>query len=310
MELRKKVTDIALSKHMSSGELVAQMGRGGGFTAKKVSVAVDILEEMVKDGDCANFLSFTGNVIATGLRGVIKDLVKERIFDVVITTCGAIDHDFARIWAAYYHGSFFADDAELRGRGISRLGNVFIPDESYGVTIEKRIRPILKDIWKSGLKELSTRELCREIGRRLKSEDSILYWCWKNRVPIFIPAITDGAVGSQLWMFSQQHDFKLSPLRDEQELSDIVFGAKRTGALVIGGGVSKHHTIWWNQFRGGLDRVVYVTTAVEWDGSLSGAKVREAISWGKVKEKARFVTVEGDATVLLPLMVAALLERL
>ena len=94
------------------------------------------------------------------------------------------------------------------------------------------------------------------------------------------------------------------------ELADIVFGAKRTGALMIGGGISKHHTIWWNQFRGGLDYAVYITTAPEWDGSLSGARMREAVSWGKVKEKAKYVTVEGDATVLLPLIAGALIERL
>ena len=52
------------------------------------------------------------------------------------------------------------------------------------------------------------------------------------------------------------------------------------------------------------------TTALEYDGSLSGARVREGISWGKVSEKAKQVTIEGDATVLLPLMIKAVLERI
>ena len=75
---------------------------------------------------------------------------------------------------------------------------------------------------------------------------------------------------------------------------------------MIGGGISKHHVIWWNQFRDGLDYAVQVTTAPEGDGSLSGARVSEAVSWGKVKPEARRVTVEGDATVLLPLLAGAL----
>jgi deoxyhypusine synthase len=79
---------------------------------------------------------------------------------------------------------------------------------------------------------------------------------------------------------------------------------------MLGGGISKHHTIWWNQFRGGLDAALYITTAVEWDGSLSGARTREAVSWGKVKPTARHTTVDGDVTVLFPLMVGAALERL
>ncbi|TLZ93175.1 MAG: deoxyhypusine synthase, partial [Methanobacteriota archaeon] len=138
----------------------------------------------------------------------------------------------------------------------------------------------------------------------------LLWWAWKNRIPVYVPAIFDGAVGYQLWSFWQDHkDFSIDQFRDEGELSDLVFGAKESGALMIGGGVSKHHTIWWNQFRGGLDLAVYITTAPEWDGSLSGARLREGISWGKVKETAKQVTIEGDATAILPLMIAAALVR-
>src|SRR5438093_7900065 len=122
--------------------------------------------------------------------------------------------------------------------------------------------------------------------------------------------IFDGAVGYQLWSFWQEHkEFAIDQFRDEADLADLVFKAKETGALMIGGGVSKHHTIWWNQFRGGLDHAVYITTAPEWDGSLSGARVREGISWGKVKETANQVTIEGDASAILPMMIAAALGR-
>ncbi|MFQ6086152.1 MAG: deoxyhypusine synthase [Candidatus Bathyarchaeia archaeon] len=304
------VEDIKLQGGMTVSDTVAQMGRAGGFTGKKLADSVDVLESMIKDGDCVKFLSFPANLIATGLRGVIKDLVRRKLFDVVVTTCGTLDHDFARVWASYYHGSFLADDAELHRRGINRIGNIFVPNDSYGITIEKRLQPMLQKMWKNGLREISTRELCWEIGKRVRSEDSILHWCWKNKVPIFVPSITDGAVGSQIWLFSQRHPLKINILRDEQELSDIVFQAKRLGALVVGGGVSKHHTIWWAQFKDGLDYAVYVTTAGEWDGSLSGARVEEAISWGKVKEDAKFSMIKGDATVILPLMVASVLDRL
>jgi deoxyhypusine synthase len=99
-------------------------------------------------------------------------------------------------------------------------------------------------------------------------------------------------------------------LKDEGEINDLIFSAKKTGALIVGGGISKHHTIWWNQFKDGLDYVVYVSTADEWDGSLSGARPREAVSWGKISEKAKRVMVEGDATLLLPVMLSSLLSRL
>jgi deoxyhypusine synthase len=95
---------------------------------------------------------------------------------------------------------------------------------------------------------------------------------------------------------------------DETKLSDLVYEANKSGAFIIGGGISKHHTLWWNQFRGGLDYAVSITTASEWDGSLSGALVAEAISWGKVKGKAKQTTIHGEATTLLPFIYAALMR--
>ena len=310
MKMGKKVEDIKISKKMRVNNLVAQMEKSGGFTAKKVGAGVDILEKMFKEEDCVRFLSFPACIIATGCRGVIKELVKRKRIDVVITTSGTLDHDIARAWKNYYHGDFSMDDIQLHKHGVNRLGNILIPNENYGIILEKKMQPILKEIYRNK-KEYSTKEIIWEFGKRIKNENSIIYWCYKNRIPMFVPGIMDGAFGSNLWMFWQTHkDFKIDLFRDEHELSDIIFTAKKTGALMIGGGISKHHTIWWNQFRDGLDYAVYITTAVEYDGSLSGARIREGISWGKVKEKAKMITIDGDATVLLPLMIAAVMDRL
>jgi deoxyhypusine synthase len=186
-----------------------------------------------------------------------------------------------------------------------------VPNDSYGIIIEQKIQAMLQDLYKEGKRELSTSELAHEIGLRCCNETSILYWAAKNNIPVFIPGITDGAVGYQLWFFSQDHhDFKINLLKDEGDLSNIVFDAKESGALIVGGGISKHHTIWWNQFKDGLNYVVYITTADEWDGSLSGARPREAVSWGKINEKAKRIMIEGDATVVMPIMTSALLDRL
>jgi len=307
--LKRPVRDIEMPRARGVAGLVAQMDAAGGFTAKKVAVGVDILRAMFRDPGCATFLSFPAALVATGVRGVLRALVQRKLVDVVITTCGTADHDLARTWRDYYHGDFEMDDVALHRLGVNRLGNVLVPNESYGIILEKKLQPWLREMYRTQ-KAWSTKELLWEFGRRAGDRGSILYWCWKNRIPIVVPAITDGAVGYQLWSFWQDHkDFRIEEFRDETDLSDIVFTAKRSGALMIGGGVSKHHTIWWNQFRGGLDYAVYITTAPEWDGSLSGAKVREGISWGKVKETARQITIEGDASALLPLMVAAALER-
>ena len=134
---------------------------------------------------------------------------------------------------------------------------------------------------------------------------------------VIVPGIMDGAVGSQIWMFSQKHpDFKLNMIKDADTLiKPMIFKAKKSGALMIGGGISKHHTLWWNQYRDGLDFAVYITTAQEFDGSLSGALVREAISWGKVTQNAKQTTIHAEANnsfavLILRIVIKAKIKKL
>jgi len=305
------VKDIRLRSGITVKELLDQFYAAGGFTAKKLAEAARIFLDMVKDPEAKIFFSFPAAILATGTRGVVVELVKRGLVDVIITTCGSWDHDVARSVAGnYYHGRFELDDYELREKGIFRLGNVLVPMEVYSQGIERFMQAVLSELYDSGVRSLATYELSWELGKRL-GEDSFLYWAWKRGVPVIVPGPYDGAVGFQVFMFQEQHsDFLLDLRRDEKLLAKIVFTAKRTGALMIGGGISKHHTIWWNQFKDGLDYAVYITTAPEWDGSLSGARTREAVSWGKISVRAKHITVEGEATVLLPLLAAYVIDEL
>ena len=305
-----EVKDIKVKKGMSVNDLVKMMGESGGFTSQKLADAADIVEKMVKNKDCLRILSFPACIMATGTRGVIVDMVKNGYIDLIITTCGTLDHDLSRTWRAYYKGDFMMDDEKLRENEISRLGNVLVPDECYGLILEEKLAPMFEEIFKDTL-SLSTHEIIDQVGARLDNEDSLLYQCHKHNVPIFVPGITDGSFGCQLWMYYQMHrKLRIDLFGDEQMLSEMTDEAKETGAIIIGGGISKHHVIWWNQFRGGLDYAIYLTTAQEFDGSLSGAQIREAVSWGKVKPDAKKMTVEGDATISLPIIMAAVEDRL
>ena len=287
------------------------MSTSGGFQSRNLSYGVDILRTMRGEKRCTKFLSFVGALLSTGVRGIIRDMLKDNMFDCVITTCGALDHDVARTYRRYYAGDFRMDDSILLKKKIHRLGNVLVPEVSYGSLIEKKVQSCLEDLYNSQKvkQDFSAYEIISHIGSTL-DESSFLYWAHKRKIPVIVPGIVDGAVGSQIWLFQQQHkDFKIDILKDESKLSDLVYDATKTGAFMIGGGISKHHTLWWNQFRGGLDYAVYITSAPEWDGSLSGALVSEAISWGKVAEKAKQTTIHGEATTLLPFIYAASKRR-
>jgi deoxyhypusine synthase len=307
----EKVRDVHLSPSDDLVSMVDKMGRSGGFMAKNLWQAARILTEMAKDDDCTKFLSFPAAPVATGLRGVLVDMVKDGLVDVIITASGTLDHDIARSRADYYHGSFQLDDSRLLEDGYHRLGNLLVPLKNYGPVIEATMQPLLSELYEKGTRSVSSEELSAEIGKTLSSRDSLLTCAQRKGVPVIVPGIMDGSVGSQLWLFAESHrDFKVDVIADERRLSDLVHESKRAGALVIGGGISKHHLIWWNMFRGGLDYACYLTTAVEYDGSLSGAQVREAISWGKVKQRAKQVTLYAEATTVLPLVVTYALTKI
>ncbi|MEM0452262.1 MAG: deoxyhypusine synthase [Nitrososphaerota archaeon] len=306
----ESVRDLEVSGETSISELIKQFQKSGGFVCYYVSKAVDILRKMVSRDDCVRWISFPAAPIATGTRGVIVKSLRERYFHKVVTTCGMLDHDIARSISGYYSGEFESDDVELSRSRIHRLGSIYIPSKSYGETLEKFMDKFLEYVYDQGIREIGSFELCRLLGEYIEDEDTILRTAYKREIEIFVPGIVDGAIGTCIWLFHQKHrDFKLNLFRDLDKLAEITFKSKCSGALIIGGGISKHFLLWWNQFSGGLDYAVQITTAVEYDGSLSGARLSEAITWGKLKENAEYVTVYGDATLILPILIAGIESR-
>jgi deoxyhypusine synthase len=278
-----------------------------GFSAEALYKGVEVLKELVKEADL-RFLSFTANLVSTGLRGLFADLIRKGYFNIIITTGGTIDHDIARSFGGkYYKGSFDYDDSMLKEMEIHRLGNILVPFESYGKVIEDVVRKYIGEITKIK-KEWSAYELLWEFGKRIEDNHSILKAAYERKVPVIVPGVIDGSFGTNLFIQSQFTGLKLNLFEDMKLVKDLVFSCKKSGALIIGGGISKHHTIWWNQFKDGLDYTIYVTTAQEYDGSLSGAKPREAISWNKVKPSGKSVVIYGDATIILPILTASLLS--
>jgi deoxyhypusine synthase len=323
------VKDYDFANLVDAKSLIDQMATAGGFTATKLAHARDILRDMKSeidevDGDAGkviNWLSFPACLCATGTRGFFIEAIKRKMFNVVSTTCGMLDHDIARAYKHYYHGSFDLDDIELGEHQLMRLGNVIVPNSSYGEIIESVVMPVLEEIRTDRIAETGKQgadawigfgsiHLVWELGKRIGTPDSLIHWAYKNKIPVCIPGITDGSIGAQLFMFRQKYrDFHIDTLADEQVMSDMTWDVEKSNALMVGGGISKHHVIWWNQYRGGLDSAVYITTAPEHDGSLSGARPREAISWGKMRAEAPNVCVEGDASVLLPLLGSDLFRK-
>ena len=301
-----QVVDLNLDKVKSVSDLVTAFGLSG-FQSSSLADAVRVIEEMKKDKDCIVYFGFTANLIASGLRGVVTELCKKKIIDVVVTTAGSLEHDLIKHYKPYLKGDFDLDDNALHKQGINRIGNVLVPSDRY-VVLEEKIKPIFTKMLASG-KAISPSGISKEIGLTL-GEDSFQYWCSKNNIPVFCPGITDGALGLQMYFFKQDHkDFSVDVTADMKTLADITLNAEKTGAIILGGGITKHHIIGANIVRDGLNYAVYFTTASEFDGSLSGARPKEAKSWGKISASSKTATVYGDATITFPIVVKALKER-
>jgi deoxyhypusine synthase len=276
-----------------------------GFQATNVAKAVSIIERMKKE-KATIFLTFTSNMIASGLRGIIAEMCKRKFVDAIITAGGSLDHDLIKSAKPYQLGDFMMDDKELHKKGVNRIGNILVPNDRYEY-LEGFMMESFEELYKKE-KTVSPSQIARNIGEKT-GEDSFLHWCTKNKIPVFCPGITDSAIGLQTYFFKQKRkDFAIDVTKDMNELAQLALNADKTGGLILGGGISKHHAIGVNLLRGGFDYAIYVTTSSPWDGSLSGARTNEGISWGKIKEGATHVTVDSDATIALPLIMARFLK--
>lgn len=302
------IKDLKWKKDMKVSELVNSFGNLG-FQSIELKKASNVIVKMKKD-NAKVFLTFTSNMVTSGLRGFFAQLIKLKIADIIVTTVGGLEEDIMKAHGERFMiGDFNADDVELHEKGINRVGNLMINNESY-MKFEDLLNPILTKLYEKQ-KRWAVSELLREIGLLLDDENSILYQAAKNNVPIFCPAITDGAFGFHLYLFQQKHkDFIVDVVKD---FGNILFSTThddKKGVICLGGSISKHHAILSTLLNGGANYAVYMTTSHKTSGSMSGATTEEAKSWGKVQDESDVATVNGDVTITFPLAMIAALDQL
>ena len=276
-----------------------------GFQATHLAEGIEISKKM-QDDDATIYLTCTSNIISSGLREVVASLIREGYVDVLITTSGSLTEDVIKSARPFKMGEWEADEAELREQGINRLGNLYVPSDRY-VWLEQYLYDFFDDFFADEQVRTPT-EFARELGERLDDEDSVLKQAADHDVPVYCPALTDAEVGNFLYYYRQANDVDIGIeiLDDYDKLIEQGLLADTTGLIAVGDGVPKHHAIMTNLFRGGADYVVYISTGMEGDGSLSGAPPDEAVSWGKIKEQeTNYTQIEAEATLVFPLLAAA-----
>jgi deoxyhypusine synthase len=305
----KRIDQMRLRAGMTVGELAEEMRRAGVIGAGRVGRAVEIVAEMFSDPDYTTFITLSGPLVPSGMRLVFRDLIRDGYVDAVVSNGANLVHDIVEAMGrAHMVGDVDVDDRVLMEKGINRAYDIFIESDTW-IALEEYIGGMLDDIPEEERVRVPIHGLIREIGLRIEDEGSILGTAAQKGVPIFSPGFLDSMLGIPLWMYSKRSRLVIDPIMDFDLLGEIVYEAKKSGAIILGGGTPKHHAQYMNTLRDGLDAAVQISSARVEDGSLSGAPLKESVSWGKLKGE-KTSTIFGDVTVVFPLIVAAALEKI
>jgi deoxyhypusine synthase len=299
----KEVNHIEITDKTNIEDLINSLADTG-FNAKRLALACKIYEEMVNDKECVKFFGLAGALIPAGMRNIIHDFIEEGFIDIFITTGATLTHDIAET-LGYHHlqGDINIDDSDLHEKEINRIYDIFLPNEVY-----EGIEDFVSQL-KIPDENMPVSEFLEFLGTKIPDdENSILKICAEKKIPIFCPAFTDSGLALQLGFHHQ--NLNLNHFKDMLKMVNLAWEAKKAGICIIGGGVPKNFIMQSLQFcPNSASYAIQITMDRPEPGGLSGATLREAISWGKVNENAKYSTVISDATIVLPLILWFLKER-
>jgi deoxyhypusine synthase len=301
------VEDLGLESNVKA--LLKGMAKTA-FNARRLGEALDILEKMTTTCDL-RVITVAGAVVPAGLRGLLREALTRRLFNVVVSTGANITHDLLMAFGGRHYRlklSDVEDEGALRAEGFCRIYDVAVRVEDFAV-MEKGLREILEGLED---KTYSTREILREIGLRIRDEGSFVRAAAMSSRDVVVPAFYDSILGVQVWSLTQTRRLRVLEALDLSYLVDLQFDVKRrggrTGILIVGGGSPKNFALQSALIAGKpFDYAVQITVDSPYYGGLSGATLREAVSWEKVLEKGEHCTVYCDFTVVLPLLLSALM---
>ena len=303
-----KVNQINVDNDMKIIDLINQFDESGVLGAGRVARACNILSDMIQDDEMSVFMSLGGPLIPGGMRNIVTQMIKNNHVDVIISSGANITHDLVEAFGGAHYRHEGKDDEELNEEGIGRIADINVGSDDFTI-FETEIIKIFEKI-SSEKSHVSIQELLHEIGLLIDDDNSFVATAARNNVPIFAPGLIDSMMGLQLWIFSQDHDFVVDAVADMHYLSDIVFDSPKVGAILLGGGLTKHYTLASNVIKGGLDAAIQITMDRPEAGSLGGAPLEEAKSWAKAKCGSSLASVVGDVTVIFPLIYAACLDKI
>lgn len=249
-----RVNQINVDNGMKIIDLIDQFDQSGVLGAGRVARACNVMADMIQDEDMSVFMSLGGPLIPGGMRNVVTRMIKEGHVNLIISSGANITHDLVEAFGGAHYRHEGKDDEELNEEGIGRIADINVGSDDFTV-FETEIIKIYEKI-ASEKPIVSIQELLYEVGLLVDDENSFVAAAARNNIPIFAPGLIDSMMGLQLWIFSQDHEFVVDAVADMHYLSDIVFESEKVGAILLGGGLTKHYTLASNVIKGGLDAAI------------------------------------------------------
>lgn len=328
--LKKKIVPFDPLKATTPDDLLTQLSTCS-FQGRSLAYALEVWEAMVKDKKCLRGISLAGAMVPAGMGLIVIRLIERRLIDFIVCTGATLSHDMCNTVAdddqAHYLGDEFADDLELRDAEINRIYDTYLSEHGFrsAESAMQTLVPKMKLQVNGDRLSVSTAEFCRQIGRMLPGR-SILTAAAKHGVTIFVPAVSDAEMGLNIVKMNaertkNQPKIEFDTLADVEEFAQMVISKPKAGLVSIGGGVPRN---WAQQVypylnmkvkdkrvkAEGYQYGVRITTDRPEFGGLSGCTISESKSWGKYETQAVEASVICDATIALPLLTSALLQRL
>ncbi len=305
--MKNKVEHIIISKGMTVNELARKMSGSGVFGAGRIANAADVMEAMIKDKECTVFLGQAGAMVPGGMKDIMIDMLENKYVGVLVATGATLTHDMVEAIGYGHFKGIRMDDIELNKKGIDRIYDSFMSNDVY-VGLEN----FFKKHFDALSKAKTIKEFLWMIGKLLPDKKkSILKTAYEKNIPIFCPAISDSAIGLMVWgQMIKGKKMPIGSFDDLNEMIELVWASKKAGVIYVGGGTPKNYIQQALQFSKSADYAVQITTDIPHFGGSSGADLREGISWGKLNKNAMYANVICDATIALPLIYAAVKDRL
>ncbi len=303
----------------SISELLKKM-KDTAFQGRNLGEATDIWSRMLEEEKLVVLMGLSGAMVPAGMRRIISHLIKNGYVDCLVSTGANIFHDlYEALEGSHFKGSPLVEDAELYRRGIDRMHDVFAPEDGFR-RIDRFIANAAEKLDED--RGYSSREIVHFLGEHAAEaggrEDSIVVTAYREKIPVFSPAIGDSSIGMALVMARHKgRRVIIDQLKDVEELSNIVEEAGKTGVVYVGGGVPKNFiqqtevmlSLLGSDAKGHSYGIQFTTDSPHF-GGLSGCTFEEGVSWGKISTSAKKVQVFVDATIALPIVIHALAERL